>query len=251
MIEILRQELRKVAGRRGSFWSAIGLTFALIATIVVASIIVDATQDDPTGGKEAVDLYTGLLFVPLVAFVLVASLGGAWDFANGTFRYLVVTGRRPWQLVAFAGAGVTLASLTVTAPYVVAGIAQAFIFPQDEFGPNSGPASGSDIASFVWWCFAQVTFWSIVAFAVGALLRSSGAGIAVALVFFFGGFPLAALISVLSETLAEAMPNIAITIVAGGDVDDEASLPQAIVTTIGWLVAFIGAAIFRAERSEY
>ncbi len=244
MIPIILQEMRKVAGRRGSFWSAIGVTLALIATIVVASIIVRQVQDDTTGGKEALDLYTGLIFVPLVLFVLVASLGGAWDFANGTFRYLVVTGRPPWQLVATTMAGVILTSLTVTAPYVLAGIIQALVFPRD----GTEAASGGDLAAFVWWCFALVTFWSFVALSVGVTLRSSGAGIAVALVLFFGGFPIAALVALLSETVAELLPNIAILRVGG---EGDQSLTLALVATISWLIAFGATAIVRAERSEY
>jgi hypothetical protein len=254
MIAILRQEIRKVTARRGSFWSAVGITLALALTIVVISVIVYQVRDDPTGGAEALDLYKGLLFVPLVAFVLVTSQAGAWDFANGTFRYLAVTGRSKQQLLALTAAGVILTSLAVTAPYCAIGIAQAFAFPLSDPVAGSLDLSGTeaatakDVVSFLWFAFAQVTFWSILALAVGALMRSSGAGIAVAMVLYFGGFTFGGLLGIWNDTLRQVLPNFAITRVAGAGDD---SLGLALVMTAAWLALFAGAALLRTARSEY
>ncbi len=244
MIAIIRQEVRKVTGRRGSFWSAVGITLALVLTAYVVSIIVYQVQDDATSGEEALFLYSTLLFVPLVVFVLVASQAGAWDFANGTFRYMVVTGRSKPQLLALTALGVIVTSLAVTAPYCIAGLVQAYTFPL----AGSDPASAKDVAQFLWFAFAQVTFWSIVAFSVGALMRSSGAGIAVAMVLYFGGFTFGGLLGAWSDTLRQILPNFAITTTTG-ITDDPLGL--GIVASAAWLVLFAGAALLRTARSEY
>ncbi len=241
---VLRQEVRKVTARRGSFWSAVGMTVALVLTAYVVSIIVYQVKDDATAGEEALFIYSSLLFVPLAAFALVASQAGAWDFANGTFRYMVVTGRSKPQMLALTALGVIVTSLAVTAPYCIAGLVQALTFPLGD----SDPASAKDVALFLWFAFAQVTFWSIVAFSVGALLRSSGAGIAVAMVLYFGGFLFGVPLSIWSDTLRQILPNFAITTTTG-ITDDPLGL--GIAATVGWLVLFAGAALLRTARSEY
>lgn len=246
MNAVVRQEVRKLTGRRGSFWSALAVTVLLAGAIVVISVIVDGAQDDATGGKEALDVYTFLFFVPLVPLVLVAAQAGAWDFANGTFRYMAVTHRSRGELLGGTAVAAVLMTLGLGAIYCAVGLTQAFTFPTDF---TSADASGRDALAFLWFVGAQGTFWVLMALAVGVITRSTGAGIAIGLVLYFGGFAIGAIIGVWSEPLRDLLPNFAITRITLGE--GEQSLAAGIVTAAAWLGGMSGFAVFRTVRSEY
>ena len=72
---MLASEIRRIVGRRGSYWSAI---FVGLATVVIV-LIVRLTQSGDAGGTELLDAAEPMsVHAPLMA-VLVGAPAGGWD----------------------------------------------------------------------------------------------------------------------------------------------------------------------------
>lgn len=234
-------ELRRIIGRRGSFFGAMGVALAI--ALLTAGLAPEEAQDGA--------VWASVIGVPLVfGATVVSALEGSYDMSQGTMRYLVLTGVPRWRLVAIRVPAVLLAILLIALPAMLVGLAAMVSAGEEASEIARGLGSGLTVA----------LSWGLVAMAVGTLLQSNGAGIAVALVFYLAANIITAVVrSEVSEQVGDyLLPNVVSTVSRfGGDVadtvPDPSALPfaSALIALVVWLVAIVALAAVRVERDEY
>lgn len=234
-------ELRRIIGRRGSFFGAMGVALAI--ALLTAGLAPEEAQDGA--------VWASVIGVPLVfGATVVSALEGSYDMSQGTMRYLVLTGVPRWRLVAIRVPAVLLAILLIALPAMLVGLAAMVSAGEEASEIARGLGSGLTVA----------LSWGLVAMAVGTLLQSNGAGIAVALVFYLAANIITAVVrSEVSEQVGDyLLPNVVSTVSRfGGDVadtvPDPSALPfaSALIALVIWLVAIVALAAVRVERDEY
>lgn len=246
--EVAWQEVRKAVARRGSFWSAVSLTAAAsLAALLIRYILWLAKDDvDTASGIAALDNQRIVVQLAVVLMIMVAAQVGSWDVANGTFRYLALTGEPRLALYLARVPAIVVLALMVLLPYWAIAMLAAFALPLD----NGDAASAKDVLDFLWNGFISVTVWGLVAMGVGALLRSNGAAIAFGISLYLGGFVIAGLIALWSQDAAIVLLNIAVLRVAGRGADDFA-LAAAIPVVVAWTVVITLSGGVRTVRGEY
>ena len=106
---MLAAEIRRIVGRRGTYWSAVFVGFGA----VVIMLIVGISQSGDAGGTELLDADgSDLAPSPRSMAVLMGALAGSYDTAQGTMRYLVMTGvpRRRLYLTRVLGTAIATSS---------------------------------------------------------------------------------------------------------------------------------------------
>jgi ABC-type transport system involved in multi-copper enzyme maturation permease subunit len=241
---MLAAEIRRIVGRRGSYWSAILIG---LATVVIV-IIVRLTQNGDAGGTELLDAADPMSLPATLMAVLVGALAGSYDTAQGTMRYLVMTGVPRRRLYATRVLGTAITILISCAPAVVLMIVAAYALRHSSF---SDPTLSADLSA-AWGYVANPLIFGLVSVAVGSLLHSNGAAIGVSLGFSLGGAILTGLIgNYISETFASYLLPAAGDIVAQLDRNQHISLAAAFAAVVAWLAAFFGAGLWRVLRDEY
>jgi ABC-type transport system involved in multi-copper enzyme maturation permease subunit len=241
---MLASELRRIVGRRGSYWSAIFVGFAT----VVAVIIVRLTQSGDAGGVELLRAAGPMSLPATLMAVLVGALAGSYDTSQGTMRYLVMTGVPRSRLYATRVLGTAIATVICCVPAIVLTIAGAYAFRHDSF---NDPTLSADLGA-VWAYVANPLVFGLVSLGVGSLLHSNGAAIGVSLGFSLAGAILTGLIAnYLSETVADYLLPAATDIAAQLDHHQHIALASAFAAVAAWLVAFLGAGLLRVLRDEY
>lgn len=234
-------ELRRIIGRKGSFFGSMGVAAVIAILVVLLADSVDQTED----------VWTQALGIPLVfGATVVGALAGSYDTAQGTMRYLVLTGVPRWKLVAIRIPALVIAIALIALPAVLVGA----------YGMSTGPATSTEIARGLGGAVVFGAIWGFVAMVVGTLLRSNGAGIAVALVLFLAGSIVTAVVQTnVSETIGDyLLPNVVGTFAGFGHIPEDAPSeliglawgPSAIALVF-WLIGLAGLAIARVERDEY
>lgn len=249
-LHMIRAEIMKITGRRGSFYSAIGITLALSVFTSVTLMIIRSSDTDaePVSGADGLDIFTGLALVSLLLIVLVASQAGSWDVSMGTFRYLLMTGKSRTALFLARVPAVVVVVGIVLAPLWIVGLAHSLLVPVDE----GTPASLGDIAAFFWNTAFPVGYFAMIAMFVGALTRSNGVGIIVSLFFALGGFIITLIVAAISEDIANFLPNEAVYQLSGFDtVGSNPSNGLAAVVAAAWFVVFALAGMWRTESGDY
>lgn len=241
IVPLLRAELRRIVGRRGSFYGTIAFT----ALIVVISVLAVSPDSDDTAIEvvSAAGRYSGLLGV-----VVMGALAGSYDTANGTMRYLVLTGVPRWKLAAVRLLGIMLAVLPMTVMILAVGIV---------WGSSEGDLTGTEILDSIWAILVTLWTWGVVAACIGMLMRSNGPAIAVSIVLFFGGALITGLVSeFISEPLSNyLLPSVFDQVASLEGKDEEGgfaiALGGAFAGLAVWLVALIALAVARTNRDEY
>lgn len=240
---LISYELRRIIGRKGSFFGVMGVSIA-IAALIVAVV--------PKGDQDA-DIWVNTIGIPLVfGGSVVGALEGSYDLAQGTMRYLVLTGVQRWKLVAIRVPALLIALVLIALPAMAIG---TIVLARDGETAHEilrAMASGLTYGAI----------WSLVAMAIGTFLRSNGGGIAVAIVLFLLSNGITAFVATqISETLAKyLLPSVASVVALYGHADPngdngpvDLALPYgtALITLLLWLIAIVGFAIYRVERDEY
>ena len=241
---MLASEIRRIAGRRGSYWSAI---FVGLAAVVIM-IVVRITQKGDAGGTELLDAADPISIVATLMAVLVGALAGSYDTANGTMRYLVMTGVPRRRLYLNRALGTLIATVICCVPAIIVLLVSAYAFRHSSF---NDPTLSADIGA-VWAYLANPIVYALVSMAVGSLLNSNGAAIGVSLGFALGGGILTGVVhAYVSKTLAGYLLPAATDIAAQLDNHAEISVAAAFAAIVVWLVAFLGAGLWRVLRDEY
>lgn len=242
MPALIRAELRRIVGRRGSFWGTIAFAVVLMAITIVA--------DNTTDGSDALEhVTTAGRYAGLLGVVVMGALAGSYDTAQGTMRYLVLTGVPRWQLAVVRVLGMMVAVLPMALLILVVGYVSSK-------GVGDGP-QGNALPDAIWAVVATLWTWGIVSTAIGMLMRSNGPAIAVSVVLFFGGTLITGLVAAyVSEGLANYLlpavfEQVASLTSPGEDGDLTLALGAAFVVLAVWLAALTAAAIARVQRDEY
>jgi hypothetical protein len=239
MTSLLGAELRRIVGRRGSFWG--GIAFAVLITVIV---VLTAT---PSDGDDAVDIGTTVgQFSGLIGAVVMGALAGSYDTANGTMRYLVLTGVPRWKIAITHLLGVMIAVLPMAAIVMVIALA---------WGSSTGGMTSDGILEGLWGVLSTYWTWGVLSAAIGMLMRSNGPAIAVSIVLVVGGTAITGAIGAfISESLAGyLLPAVFGQVSSLSHMDDDfrLSLGVAFVALAVWIVAIAGLAVARINRDEY
>lgn len=237
---LIAYELRRIIGRKGSFFGSMGVAFAIALLVALLVGAEDQTED----------VWSQALGIPLVfGSTVVGALAGSYDTAQGTMRYLVLTGVPRWKLVAIRIPALIIAIVLISVPAALAAV----------YGMSTGDATGTEMLRGIGGSVTYAAIWGVVSMVVGTLLRSNGAGIAVALVLFLvGNIITAAVQSEVSQTVGDfLLPNVVSVFALFGHVPENAEIltdmawGTAAVALVVWMIALAGLAIARVERDEY
>jgi ABC-type transport system involved in multi-copper enzyme maturation permease subunit len=240
------QEILKIMRRRGMFWSACAIPLVAVVAVLVIDLIIRANNSDNyIGGQDLLEAHSA--FIGLAGFIMAALVGaqaGAYDVANGTFRYLVMTGRSRLSLYLARWVAFAVVMIIAAVPALLVASLSVAVLPND-----GDPSAGFTDHVTGWWSVILPTLvYGSIALGVGALLKSVGAAIAVALVLNFGSIIFLPLLTLLNERIDDFLLSGAVTRILG---EGESSLILAIVVALVWTGAFFGAGALRTVRAEY
>ncbi|MDO9356672.1 MAG: hypothetical protein Q7T55_23435 [Solirubrobacteraceae bacterium] len=231
-------ELQRIMRRRGSFFGATGVGIAVGLLALLAA-----------WGDQTESVWTQAFGIPIVfGATIIGALAGSYDTAQGTMRYLVLTGQPRTKLI------------LLRLPALLAAIA-LFATPAAliTLGAMAGDGQSAEaIARVLGGNLAGAFVWGTVSMAIGTMLRSNGAGIGVALTLFLAG---SILTQVVRTEVSEAagnylLPYASFVVMAVGHANPgeepiAIGLAAAAIATLAWVAAFLTAAVVRAQRDEY
>jgi ABC-type transport system involved in multi-copper enzyme maturation permease subunit len=202
---VIRATLRTITGRRGSFFG--GAAVLLVAVLIVIAVVIVVHELRPgrhpsMGGRKLLDGTGGVAFLlGTVVAILIGALAGSYDAAQGTMRYLVMTGARRGQVYAARTIALVLAVWLALLPSVLVGSAAALLLPHE-----ARAAIGlKEVGALLWSMGLLFAVFALISMGIGAVMRSNGAAIAISLVFALGFTPLLALIDGVSHSVGNLM----------------------------------------------
>jgi ABC-type transport system involved in multi-copper enzyme maturation permease subunit len=238
-----------IVGRRGTFWSTVALALlAVIATAVIRTIVNARNPEihPSIGGAIFVENAGGLIFfIGILGSVLVGALAGSYDVAQGTMRYLLMTGVSRIGIYATRAVALVLCVYVALLPAVVLMLVLALVLPQ----PDGAGIDVHDLLAGLWAIALFAGVYALVSMGIGSLLRSNGAAITIALLINFALTPALFVISVWSEKVASLALPAALGTLAGDDT--EIGYGLATVAVLCWLALFLSAGWARIARDEY
>lgn len=241
--------LRTITGRRGSFLGGTIFVLVMVAIVIVANIVIHELRpgrNPSMGGQGMLDGVAGALFLfGVVVAILIGSLAGSYDVAQGTMRYLVITGARRGQIYGARVVAVVLAVLLMLAVPAALGAIMAVALPHTA---ADGITTG-ELADYAWTAVLYSVVFGLISMGIGSLLRSNGPAIAISLVFSIGFTPLLLLVYSFSDTLGDATLASSLDRISGGD--DGLPIAAAAVSVVMWVAVFLGIGAVRVRRDEY
>ena len=246
---MIRATLRTITARRGSFRG--GALVVLVAVLLVIGVLVVVHELRPgrnpsVGGQPMLDGVGGAVWaLGTVVAILIGALAGSYDVAQGTMRYLVLTGVGRLRIYLARTVAVVGAVLLALVPALALGLIAVFVLPSTD----ADKVTAGEVLDVVWTSVLFPLVFALIAMGIGTLLRSNGPAIAVSLLFVFAGAPLLALIEAANETIGDLMLLQALDRLTGG----ETSLPIAVagLAAVAWVTLFWALGGARLARDEY
>lgn len=241
--------LRTITGRRGSFRGGgivILLGVALVVAVLVAVNELRPGRNPSIGGRPMLDGVGGIVWaLGIVVATLVGSLAGSYDAAQGTMRYLLLTGVGRVRLYAGRTVALVLALLLLLLTALAIGTIAVFALPSEP----GDEVTGGELADVVGTAVLWPLVFGLIAMGIGSLLRSNGPAIAISLLFAFAASPILTLIGTWKETVGDLMLLPALDRVTGG----ESSLPvaAAALAVLVWVAVPWALGLARHLRDEY
>lgn len=246
---MIRASLRTITGRKGSFRGGAAVTLAGVVIVLIVLIVVHVLRpgrNPSIGGQNMLDATASVGFLlGVVVAILIGSLAGSYDVAQGTMRYLVMTGARRGQIYAARTVALVVAVLLALAPALAFGCIAAVLLPHTAVDR----VEAGEVADVVWTTVLFAAVFALISMGIGSLMRSNGPAIAISLVFLFGFTPLLLLIDNLSPTLGDLMLLDALDRLTGAKAG--AAIPVAAAASAVWVGIFWGAGRLRVQRDEY
>lgn len=245
---MIKQEILKIVRRRGLFGTALAVTIAVPIVVIVVDLILHGSRPESySGGNDLLrGTFQGLLTLALVVFgVLIGAQAGAWEFANRTFRYLVMSGRPRLLLYSVRIPALLGVIAILIAPAALISLAGSALLPLE----GAPAVDGTSVTDFLWELWLPTFVFAFISFTIGALLQSVGAAIAVALVTNFIGLSALSALSIVSEKLGDLMLPQLLDRLTGGDTT--LSLAVAVIAMLVWLGALFAVGALRTVKSEY
>ncbi len=242
MIAVARAELGRMLRRR---WLIITAA-AIPAAVVVMSTSIQMVHYS----HGALMIRDGeiVTFVLLILATLIGATLGAEDTANGTLRYILLTGFSRIRLYLVRLPIVAIVGILVSLPALPILVIAVVVLP-NEGAPS---ISASDLFWQVFLLFAATTtVYGLIAYGIGTAIRSTGGAIAVALGINIVGMNLARLIALWQPgaedwTLPVALANATGSVTASGDT----SIVFALLALLIWCGVFLVVGLARALRTE-
>lgn len=246
---MIAASLRAITGRRGSFRGG-GIVILLGVLLVVAVLLVvnelRPGRNPSIGGQPMLDGVGGIVWaLGIVVATLVGSLTGSYDAAQGTMRYLVLTGVGRVKLYVGRTIALVAAIALLLVPALAIGSLAVFALPSD---PGDG-VTGSEFADVVWTSVLWPLVFGLIATGIGSLLRSNGPAIAISLLFAFAASPILTLVGAWKETLGDLMLLPALDRITGGE--SSVAIPVAAAAVIAWVGLPWALGLARHVRDEY
>jgi hypothetical protein len=246
---VIRATLRTITARRGSFRG--GALVVLVAVLLVIGVLVVVHELRPgrnpsVGGQPMLDGVGGAVWaLGTVVAILIGALAGSYDVAQGTMRYLVLTGVGRLRIYLARTVAVVGAVLLALVPALGLGLIAVFVLPSTD----ADKVTAGEVLDVAWTSVLFPLVFALIAMGIGTLLRSNGPAIAVSLLFVFAGAPLLALIEAANETIGDLMLLQALDRLTGG----ETSLPIAVagLAAVAWVTLFWALGGARLARDEY
>lgn len=225
---------------------------AFISVIAAAVIRAIVNARDPEthpsiGGAIFVENAGGFIFLfGILGGVLIGALAGSYDVAQGTMRYLLMTGVSRIRIYASRGVALVLCVYIALLPAIILMLVLALALPQ----PDGAGIDVHDLLAGLWGIALFSGVYALVSMGIGSLLRSNGAAITIALLINFALTPALFVIAVWSERIANlALPAALATLT--GDDDSQIGYGLATVAVLCWLALFLGGGLARILRDEY
>ena len=246
MIPIARADLRRMLRRRGLILTGLlAPTVVALAIVVILAIlhITNPAEHPVAGGEDLLLLASFVTTIAVIFGTVIGAMFGAEDVANGTLRYLLLTGCSRLRLFFVRVPLVALVAIVVALPALLIMIIGAYVLPHE--GVPSPTAS--DVGQQVLTLLVNVGVFSLIAYGIGVAIRSTGGAIAVAL-----GLNLVGLNLVNSLTLLVPAADPWLLSPAIGRITDggESSILVALLATVLWVAAFLALGLARALRTE-
>lgn len=246
---MIRGTLRTITGRRGTFVGGGSVLVGLILVAAVVLIVLHALRpgrNPSTGGQHMLDSTAGIVgLVGVVVAILVGSLAGSYDVAQGTMRFIVSTGAARPSIYAARTVATLVAIVMVIAPALVLGVALALALPHR----SEDGVGGGAVADVVWASVLNAVVYGLIGMGIGTLLRSNGPAIAISLLFAVGLAPVLLLVSTVNETVGDMMlPNLLDRLTGG---EQGAPLVVAVLALGSWVGSFWLLGLTRVVRDEY
>jgi len=241
--------LRTITGRRGSFRG--GGIVILAGVLLVVCVLLAVNELRPgrnpsIGGQPMLDGVGGIVWaLGIVVATLVGSLAGSYDVAQGTMRYLVLTGAGRVRLYVVRTVALVGAVGMLLVPALALGAIAVFVLPAEP----GDEVRASELADVVWTAVLWPLVFALIAMGIGALLRSNGPAIAISLLFAFAASPILTLVGAWKETLGDFMLLPALDRVTGGE--SSIGIPLAALAVVGWVALPWLLGLARHLRDEY
>jgi ABC-type transport system involved in multi-copper enzyme maturation permease subunit len=241
--------LRTITARRGSFRG--GAIVVLAAVLLVIGVLVVVHELRPgrnpsVGGQPLLDGVGGAVWaLGTVVAILIGALAGSYDVAQGTMRYLVLTGVGRLRIYLARTVAVVVAVVLALVPALALGLIAVFVLPSTD----ADKVRAGEVLDVAWTSVLFPLVFALIAMGIGTLLRSNGPAIAVSLLFVFAAAPLLTLIEAANETIGDLMLLQALDRLTGG----ETSLPIAVagLAAAAWVTLFWVLGGARLARDEY
>ncbi len=246
MIAVARAELGRMLRRRGLIITAVAIPAAVVVVNAIIKMVLHtrSPEEYPIVGGSSM-LADGVLvtFVLLILATLIGATLGAEDTANGTLRYILLTGFSRIRLYLVRLPIVTIVGILVSLPALLLLIIAAVVLPHE--------GAPSISASDLWQTFlsfaATTTVYGLIAYGIGTAIRSTGGAIAVALGLNIVGLNLVGLITLWQPSVEDWMLPVALArVTEGGDT----SIGVALLALLIWCGAFLVVGLARALRTE-
>lgn len=238
-----------IVGRRGTYLSTVALAFLSVIAVAVVRAIVNARDPEihpSIGGAIFVDNAGGFIFlVGVLGGVLVGALTGSYDAAQGTMRYLLMTGMTRIRIYVARGVALVLCVYLALLPAIVLMLVLAVLLPQ----PERAGVDVHDLLVALWGIALFAGVYALVSMGIGSLLRSNGAAITIALLINFALTPALFVVAVWSEKVASLALPAALATLTGDE--SEIGYGLAAVAVLGWLALFVGGGLARILHDEY
>lgn len=246
MIAIARAELRRMFRRRGLILAGI-LAPALIALGIAVTLevlhIVRPAEHPVVGGQDLLGFAGAVGLVSTIFGTVIGAMFGAEDVANGTLRYLLLTGTSRLRLFLIRVPLVAIVAIVVALPALLILIIASFALPH----PGQPSPGAGDIGKELLGLLVNVGVFSLIAYGIGVAIRSTGGAIAIALGLNLVGLNLLSAITILLPAAKQWMLSPAITRITEGG---STSLAVALLATVIWVAVFLVIGLGRALRTE-
>ena len=240
---------RTIVGRRGTFLSTVALAFLAVIAVAVTRAIVNARDPEihpSIGGAIFVENAGGFIFlIGVLGGVLMGALAGSYDAAQGTMRYLLMTGVSRTRIYVSRGVALVLCVYVALLPALLLMLVLALVLPQ----PDGAGIDMHDLLATLWGIALFSGVYALVSMGIGSLLHSNGAAITIALLINFALTPALFVIAVWSERVASLALPAALGTLTGDD--SEIGYGLATVAVLCWLALFLGGGLARIQRDEY